>query len=478
MERKTIVIPQEDLRRQQEICQQIKEYWQSRGVTPVAFVDTYGCQQNEADSERIRGMLASCGYGMTDTEEGADCIVLNTCAIREHAEQRVFGNVGALVHTKRRHEGQKIFLCGCMMGQPHAAKKIKESYRHVDGVFNPHHLWRFPEMLHHVLTTGKRVFLTEDSAGNIAEGIPVVRSNGLKAWVSIMYGCNNFCSYCIVPYVRGRERSRQPEEILAEVKELLALGYKDITLLGQNVNSYGKDLGLGIDFADLMGQIAELPGDFWLRFMTSHPKDATKKLFDTIASHSKIAKQFHLPFQSGNDRVLKEMNRRYTAAQYLELVDYGKSLMPDLVLTSDVIVGFPGETEEEFEDTLKLIERVRYDALFTFIYSPRKGTPAAEMPDPATKADKNRRFDRLVDLQNRISEEIHRGYIGKFFRVLVDGKDGDQLTARTEGGRLVRFAGSDDLIGQFALVEITDNTTWSLIGRLPENRDCHGNVVN
>ena len=468
MEQRTTVISESDLRHQREICQTIKEYWQARGVTPKAFVDTYGCQQNEADSERIRGMLADCGYAMTDTEEGADVIVLNTCAIREHAEQRVFGNAGALVHTKRRHEGQKIFL---------VVERIKKSYPHVDGVFNPHHLWRFPELLHQVLTKKKRVYAVADSAGNIAEGIPVVRSSGLKAWVSIMYGCNNFCSYCIVPYVRGRERSRRPEEILAEVEDLIARGYKDITLLGQDVNSYGKDLGLGIDFADLMARIAELPGDFWLRFMTSHPKDATRKLFDVMASHPKIARQFHLPFQSGNDRVLKEMNRRYTAAQYRSLVDYGRSVMPELVLTSDVIVGFPGETDEEFEDTIKLIEDVRYDALFTFIYSPRKGTPAAEMPDPATKADKNRRFDRLVDTQNRISAEIHQAYIGKTVRVLVDGKDGDQLTARTEGGRLVRFSGSDELIGQFALVEITDNTTWSLVGRIPENRDCHGNIL-
>ena len=477
MEKQTRVIPQEQLRHQQELCQRIKEYWQEQGITPVAFVDTYGCQQNEADSEKIRGMLSDCGYGMTDTEEGADIVVFNTCAIREHAEQRVFGNVGALTHTKRRHPRQKIFLCGCMMGQSHVVDRIKHSYPYVDGVFNPHHLWRFPELLLHVLTTGKRIFAVEDEAGNIAEGIPAVRGNGLKAWVSVMYGCNNFCSYCIVPYVRGRERSRQPEDILAEVKDLLSQGYKDITLLGQNVNSYGKDLGLGTDFADLMEQIAQLPGDFWLRFMTSHPKDATKKLFDVMAKYPKIAKHFHLPFQSGNDRVLKEMNRRYTSAQYLELVDYGRSVMPDLVLTSDVIVGFPGETEEEFEDTVKLIERVRYDALFTFIYSPRKGTPAAEMPDPTTRQEKNRRFDQLVDTQNRISAEIHNAYVGKTVRVLVDGKDGDQLTARTDGGRLVRFAGSDDLIGQFAYVEITGNTTWSLTGRLPENCDCHGNQL-
>lgn len=466
METKTTIIPAQALERQAAICGEIQEYWQVQGVTPLAFVDTYGCQQNEADSERIRGMLQCAGYGFTDTEEGADVIVLNTCAVREHAEQRVFGNVGALVHTKRRHPRQKIFVCGCMMGQPQVAERIKKSYPHVDGVFSTHHLWQFPELLLHVLTTGKRIFATEDSAGSIAEHIPVARTNTLKAWVSVMYGCNNFCSYCIVPYVRGRERSRRPEDVLEECRGLIAAGYKEITLLGQNVNSYGKDLDCGVDFADLMAQVAELPGEFRLRFMTSHPKDASRKLFDTIAKYPKICKQFHLPFQSGSDRILKLMNRRYTAEQYLSLVDYGRSLMPELVLTSDVIVGFPGETEEDFEDTIRLIERVRYDALFTFIFSPREGTPAAAMDDPTPKADKNRRFDRLVAVQNRISEEKHRAYIGKTVRVLVDGRDGEQLTARTDGGRLVRFAGDDSLIGQFLDVEITDCTTWSLVGIL------------
>ena len=466
MECKTTVIAQEDLRRQQEICEQIKNDWLAQGVTPRAFVDTYGCQQNEADSERIRGMLASCGYTIVDTEEGADCIVINTCAIREHAETRVYGNVGALVHTKRRHPGQKIFLCGCMMGQSQVAQRIKESYRHVDGVFNPHQLWRFPELLQYVLKTNKRVFATDDSAGNIAEGLPVVRASKLKAWVSIMYGCNNFCSYCIVPYVRGRERSRQPEDILDEVRGLVSEGYKDITLLGQNVNSYGKDLDTGVDFSDLLAQIAALDGDFWLRFMTSHPKDAGKKLFETMASHDKIAKQLHLPFQSGNDRVLKQMNRHYDSAQYRELVRQAREAMPELVLTSDVIVGFPGETAEEFEDTLRLIEDVRYDALFTFIFSPRPGTPAAKMEDPTPKEEKNRRFDRLCDAQNCISLEIHQAYVGKTMRVLIDGREDDVLTARTEGGRLVRLPGADDLIGTFQSVRITGCTTWSLTGEL------------
>ena len=466
LERKTVVISQEALAQQKEICAQIHAYWQAQGRVPKAFVDTYGCQQNEADSERLRGLLAASGYEQTDTEEGADCIVINTCAIREHAESRVYGNVGALVHTKNRHPEQKIFLCGCMMGQEQVVARIRASYRHVDGVFNPHQLWRFPEILQQVLRTGRRAFYTEDSAGNIAEGLPAVRASGLKAWVSIMYGCNNFCSYCIVPYVRGRERSRRPEQIVEEVRGLIAAGYKDITLLGQNVNSYGKDLDAGVDFADLLSELAQLPGDFWLRFMTSHPKDASRKLFDTIAREEKIAKQFHLPFQSGNDRVLKEMNRRYTAQQYLELVRYGRSLMPELVLTSDVIVGFPGETEAEFEDTLRLIETVRYDALFTFIFSPRAGTPAARMDDPTPKEEKNRRFDRLCQLQNRISQEIHQAYVGRTMRVLVDGREGEVLTARTEGGRLVRLPGDESRIGSFAQAKITGCTTWSLTGEL------------
>ena len=465
MNSKTTRITPEQVERQQRLCAEIRDYWTTQGVTPTAYVETYGCQQNEADSEQLRGMLEAAGYGLTDSAEGADAVIFNTCAIREHAEQRVFGNVGALVHTKRRHPRQKIFLCGCMMGQPAVVERVKNSYPYVDAVFSTHHLWEFPSLLLRVLTGKKRVFSVEDSAGSIAEGIPVVRTNTLKAWVSIMYGCNNFCSYCIVPYVRGRERSRRPQDVLDECRALIAQGYKEITLLGQNVNSYGRDLDCGMDFADLLAAVAELDGEFRLRFMTSHPKDASRKLFDTIAKYDKICKQFHLPFQSGNDRVLHAMNRRYTAAQYLELVDYGRSLMPELVLTSDVIVGFPGETEAEFEDTLKLIERVRYDALFTFIFSPRAGTPAAKMDDPTPKEEKNRRFDRLCAVQNRISLEIHQGYVGKTVRVLCDGRDKDLLTARTEGGRLVRFPGCDDMIGTYQDITITAATTWSLSGK-------------
>ncbi|MBQ2383781.1 MAG: tRNA (N6-isopentenyl adenosine(37)-C2)-methylthiotransferase MiaB, partial [Oscillospiraceae bacterium] len=403
---------------------------------------------------------------ITDHAEGADVVIMNTCAIREHAEQRVFGNLGALVHTKRRHPGQKIFLCGCMAGQTVVSDRIRKSYPHVDGVFSTHHLWQFPEILHNVLFLGKRQFYIADEPGSIAEGIPQIRDNKLKAWVSIMYGCNNFCTYCIVPYVRGRERSRQPEDILTECRELIAAGCKEITLLGQNVNSYGKDLTCGMDFADLLEAIAQIPGQFLIRFMTSHPRDAGQKLFDTMARNEKIAKQLHLPFQSGSSRILKAMNRHYDREKYLSAVRYAKSVMPDLVLTSDVIVGFPGETEEDFQETLSLIREVRYDALFTFIFSPRPGTPAASMEDPTPKAEKNRRFDQLCELQNQISEQIHEGYVGKRMVCLVDGRDKDLLTARTEGGRLVRFAGHDDLIGSYQTITITGSTTWSLTGEI------------
>ncbi len=466
MNTKTTVISEAQLQQQFAFCDKISAYWQAQNRVPTAYVETYGCQQNEADSEKLRGYLTQSGYAIVQQAEGADVVVMNTCAIREHAEQRVFGNLGALTHTKRRHPAQKIFLCGCMAGETKVSDRIKKSFPHVDGVFSTHHLWQFPEILHRVLTGKKRQFWVEDEAGSIAEGIPQVRDSALKAWVSIMYGCNNFCTYCIVPYVRGRERSRKPEDILAECRAVIAAGAKEVTLLGQNVNSYGKDLDCGVDFADLLARIAALEGDFLIRFMTSHPKDASQKLFDTMAASPKIAKQLHLPFQSGSSRVLKAMNRHYDRETYLKKVNYAKSVMPELVLTSDVIVGFPGETEEEFEETISLIQEVHYDSLFTFIFSPRTGTPAAKMEDPTPKEEKNRRFDKLCATQNRISEEIHRNYVNKTLRCLVDGKDGELLTARTEGGRLVRFAGCDSLIGTYQNITITGATTWSLTGEL------------
>ena len=466
----TTRISPDQVSHQEEFCEKINELLAAQSREHLAYVDTYGCQQNEADSERIRGYLRAMGYGFTADENAADVIVINTCAIREHAEDRVFGNIGALVHTKRRHPGQIICLCGCMAQEPRVAEKIKQSYRHVDLLFGPHALWRFPELFYRVFTRRGRVFENADEPGSIAEGIPVVRQNGVKAWVSIMYGCNNFCTYCIVPHVRGRERSRLPEDVLSECRELAEAGYKEITLLGQNVNSYGKDLGLEMDFADLLRAVNDIPGEFLIRFMTSHPKDASQKLFETMAQCEKVAPVFHLPFQSGNDRVLKAMNRHYDRAAYLDKVRRLREQIPGVVLTSDVIVGFPGETTAEFEDTLSLVEEVGYDALFTFIFSPRPGTPAAEMDDPIPMAEKKANFQRLVDAQNAISAKKHAAYIGKTVRCLIDGvceEEGFALTARTPGNRLVRVeTGGEDLIGTYRDVEITGANTWSLWGKL------------
>ncbi|MBR4098769.1 MAG: tRNA (N6-isopentenyl adenosine(37)-C2)-methylthiotransferase MiaB [Clostridium sp.] len=469
MERTTTIIPQADIDRQLEFCRQVALQNARLSQPPLAYVDTYGCQQNEADSERIRGYLAQMGFGFTADEEQARIIVINTCAIREHAEQRVLGNLGALVHVKRRHPEQLICLCGCMAQEQHVADKIRQSFRHVDLVFGPHMLWKFPEFVHTLLNQRGRIFQNADEPGSIAEGIPLVRQDKVKAWVSIMYGCNNFCSYCIVPYVRGRERSRQPQDILSEVGQLVAEGYKDITLLGQNVNSYGKDLDEPMDFADLLRQVNAIPGDFLIRFMTSHPKDATHKLFDAMAECEKVAPVLHLPFQAGNDRVLAAMNRRHTREEYLEKIRYLKSRIPDIVLTSDVIVGFPGETTEEFEDTLTVLEQVRYDALFTFIFSPRVGTPAAGMDDPMSREDKLKNFNRLTALQDKISEEKHAAYIGSTVRCLLDGESGDEgfpLSGRTPGNRLVRVKGDLDAIGEFRSVKIVGANKWSLFGEL------------
>ena len=472
MKRQEVLIPTGEVQRQMEICRQLAQHNAKAGGQPLALVDTYGCQQNEADSEQIRGMLREMGYAFTEDTSVADVIVINTCAIREHAELRVLGNVGALTHTKRRKPNQVICLCGCSMQEPHMAEKIRKSFRHVDLVFGPHALWRFPELLQQVLLKKERVFATEQSDGRIAEGLPVVRRGKIKAWVSIMYGCNNFCTYCIVPYVRGRERSREPEQILEEVRSLVAEGYKDITLLGQNVNSYGKDLDSNVDFADLLAQINDIPGDFLVRFMTSHPKDASQKLFETMARCDKVAPQLHLQVQSGSSRVLKAMNRHYDREIYLDEVRRLKALIPDIVLTSDIIVGFPGETQEEFEETLSLLEEVRFDSLFTFIFSPRVGTPAAKMDDPVPMEEKKKWFQRLLDTQNRISVEKHKEYIGRILPVLVEEENPadavNNLNCRTDGWRLVHVPGDVSLLGQRKKVKITDCSTWSLFGEFVE----------
>ena len=469
MDRKQVLIPEEQTRRQRDFEQKIKEHHARRGRPVRAMVDTYGCQQNVADSQHIMGMLEAMGCTFVTDPAEADIVVLNTCAIRDHAEKRVYGTLGALTHTKKANPEQIICLCGCMAQRPEVAEKVRQSYRHVDLVFGPQALWKFPELLWQVYTHRGRVFSVDDEHGAIAEGMPVVREGRTRAWVSIMYGCNNFCSYCIVPYVRGRERSREPEQIIAEVRQLAAEGYKEITLLGQNVNSYGKDLDTPWDFADLLSALDEIDGDYLLRFMSSQPKDAGYKLFDTMARCKHVAKQLHLPVQSGCDRVLRAMNRHYDKARYLDLITYARKVMPELVLTSDVINGFPGETEAEAMETVALVEQVRFDALFTFIFSPRPGTPAAKMPDPVPRAEKQVWFDRLCAAQNKISEEIHAGYVGRTLRCLIDGQSEDSrwpLTARTNGGRLVHLAGDPSAIGAYHDVKITDSNTWALFGEL------------
>lgn len=469
MDRKEVLIPQEQLERQREFEQKIRALHEGRAVPPLAMVDTFGCQQNVADSQHIMGMLEAMGFGFTDDPARAAVVVLNTCAIRDHAEKRVYGTLGALTHTKKADPEQVICLCGCMAQRPEVAEKVRQSYRHVDLVFGPQALWKFPELLYQVYTRRGRVFSVADEHGAIAEGMPVVREGRTRAWVSIMYGCNNFCSYCIVPYVRGRERSRDPEQIIAEVRQLVADGFKEITLLGQNVNSYGKDLDTPYDFADLLTALDAIDGDYLIRFMSSQPKDATHKLFDAMARSRHVAKQLHLPVQSGCDRVLRAMNRPYDKAKYLELITYARKVMPELVLTSDVIIGFPGETEAEAMETVALVEQVRFDALFTFIFSPRPGTPAAKMDDPVSREEKQKWFDRLCDTQNRISEELHAAYVGRTLRCLVDGEGDDArwpLTARTAGGRLVHLVGDKSAVGTYHDVKITDSNTWALFGEL------------
>ena len=471
MERNEVIVSEQELARQKEFTRKMREMNDRRTRTPLALVDTFGCQQNVADGEVLMGMLREMGYELTRDEQQADVILLNTCAIREHAEKRVYGHLGRLSHTKAAKPDQIICLCGCMAQQKVVADKVKNSYHHVDLVLGPQAEWRLPELLHEVYTKNKRVFSIENEHGRIAEDLPIVREGGVRAWVSIMYGCNNFCSYCIVPYVRGRERSREPEQIVREVRELVAAGYKEITLLGQNVNSYGKDLGTGYDFADLLAEIDRIDGDYWVRFMSSQPKDATPKLFDTMAASRHVTHQLHLPVQSGNDRVLRAMNRPYTRAGYLELIRYARRVMPDLVLTSDIIIGFPGETEAEAMDTVSLINEVHFDALFTFIFSPRPGTPAAKLEDPTPREEKQKWFDALCNAQNAISAEKHAAYIGRTVRVLVEGESDDAdwpLSARTEGNRLVRMKGDKSLIGTFTTAKISGSNTWALYGAAEE----------
>ena len=409
------------------------------------------------------------GYEMTDVKEDADLILYNTCAVRENAELKVYGNLGALKHLKKKKENLIIGVCGCMMQQEAVKEQIRKKYRHVDIVFGTHSLYRFPEILSEVLLNRTRVFDVRNSDGVIIEDMPIKHKEGPCAWVSAMYGCNNFCSYCIVPYVRGRERSRSKDAVLSEVSLLAKNGVKEVTLLGQNVNSYGKDLEESIDFADLLSAVCEIDGIERVRFMTSHPKDISDKLIDTMAQNDKICKQLHLPFQAGNNRVLEVMNRKYTKEGYLEKIEKIKSKMPSITLTTDIIVGFPGETTEEFEDTLDVLKKVRYDTIFSFIYSKRPGTPAAKMEDVISAEEKKKNFNRMLEIQDVISREKNLELEGKTLRVLVEGrsKTNDEfLAGRTDGGKTVNFKGSESLIGNFVNIKITEAKTWSLMGEV------------
>ncbi len=468
MSNSRFTVPEAELNKQREYMELVKTVLSSRFPleSPKAYVHTYGCQGNVSDGERLQGMLREMGYEFTDTPEKADLVLYNTCAIREHAEDRVFGNVGALKPIKKSNPDLIIGLCGCMTQQKSVAERIKRSFSFVDLLFGTHVSHKLPEFIYRVLCTGKRVIDITDSDGNIVEGMPIKRDGTFKAWVPVMYGCNNFCSYCIVPYVKGRERSRDFDVVINEVRELVSAGYKEITLLGQNVNSYNKDLSEDKHFPALLKAISEIEGDFIVRFMTSHPRDCTKELLDVMASSDKIAKHLHLPFQSGNDRVLKEMNRHYDREKYLSLIDYAYKIMPDLSITSDVIVGFPGETYDEFKDTLSLIEKVKYTSLFTFIFSPRPGTKAYDLPDPVSREEKGRWFKELTDLQESIAGKRTAAMLGKTFKVLVEGKAKNDgiLSGRTDGNVIIEFKGDDSLIGQFVNVKVTEPKTWVVYG--------------
>lgn len=460
-----------DSTNQNEYLQLIAELMEirKRGEKPLAYVRTYGCQQNVADSERLKGMLDKAGYSFTENPEEADFILFNTCAVREHAEDRVFGNVGALKNIKRKHPSVLIALCGCMMEQEHIAKRIQDSFPFVTLVFGTNCLHEFPKLLYNSLLYGKRTFLRGNTDDNVYEGIPVKRDGKFKGFLPIMYGCDNFCSYCIVPYVRGREKSRLPHVVVDEAKDMIQQGFKDICLLGQNVNSYGKGLNPQPDFASLLKEIDSIDGDYWLRFMTSHPKDCTKELIDTIAESKHISHHLHLPFQSGSDKILKLMNRKYTREKYLEIIRYAKERIPDLSLTSDIIVGFPGETYEDFQQTLSLIREVEFTSLFTFIYSKRKGTPAATMEDVATEEEKSMWFRELLKVQEEIAAKRCAQMVSTVQKVLVEEESSNKegiLCGRTSGNIIVEFAGDCSLIGSFINVKITKARNWILNGEI------------
>ena len=445
-----IFVPQTETEKQKAIARTLSERFKKENKRPLVYARTYGCQQNEHDTEKMLGLALMCGYEKTGDPACADLIIVNTCAIREHAEKRTFSCTGAYKKLKEQNRELVILFCGCMAQETGIAEKIKRSYPYIDAVVGTDSNHRLPEIIQNVLQTKKRAYLVNslphNEFGVIAEDIPALRASAYKAWVSVMYGCNNYCTYCIVPYVRGRERSRNYEDVVDEVKQLVENGYKDITLLGQNVNSYSG----GVSFARLLEKCASFGGEYRLRFMTSHPKDASKELIDVMAANPNICKHFHLPVQSGSDKVLAAMNRRYTRDAYLEKVAYLREKIPDVTLTSDIICGFPGETEEDFEQTLSLVKQTEFDMLYTFIYSPRPGTAAAARTDQIPYEEKLRRFEKLSALQLDMTIKRNERHIGKVLRVLSEGEG----IGRSEGGTTVDFKAGIPA-GEFVNVRIT-----------------------
>lgn len=467
------IITPEQMRLQREYTAKLREINNNTAVNLgrplLACAKTYGCQQNENDTERIRGMLRDCGYEFTETEAQADLVIYNTCAVRENAEQKVFGRLGILKHMKEERPSMITAVCGCMVQQEHITEKIKKVYTNVDLIFGTHALYKLPELLYQAITEKHTVTDITDSPGVIAEEMPIMRESSDKAWVSIMYGCNNFCSYCIVPYVRGRERSRKPEDIKAEIEELVRGGCTEICLLGQNVNSYGKDLEESVDFSDILRMVNGIEGVERIRFMTSHPKDFGDRLIEAMKECDKVCRQLHLPFQAGSDKILKDMNRRYTKEDYLKKIEKVKREIPDISLSTDVIVGFPTETNEDFEETLDVLRKVEFDNIFSFIYSRREGTPAAKLDFVLSDKEIHKNFDRLLAVQNEISKRKNEAYVGRVERVLVDGvskNDPDMLSGRCDSSKIVNFKGDSSLIGQYVNVRITEAHTWSLNGEL------------
>ncbi|RKD27714.1 tRNA-i(6)A37 thiotransferase enzyme MiaB [Caminicella sporogenes DSM 14501] len=433
------------------------------------YIETWGCQMNEHDSEKLAGMLSNMGYTSCDNKKEADLIIFNTCCVRENAELKVYGNLGQLKPLKKNNPDLIIAVCGCMMQQSHIVEYIKKKYPFVDLIFGTHNLHNFPVLLANCRQSDNMIVEIWDREGEIVEGIPVIRKYGIKSFVNIMYGCNNFCTYCIVPYTRGRERSRKPDDILNEIKNLVANGTVEVTLLGQNVNSYGKTLDNPIDFADLLYQINEIEGLRRIRFMTSHPKDVSPKLIRALKECDKLCEHIHLPVQAGSNRVLEKMNRKYTREKYLKLIEEIRKAVPDISITTDIIVGFPGETEEDFKETLDLVEKVGYDNAFTFIYSIRKGTPAANMKEQVPDEIKHERFNRLLEVLHKSVKEKNHALKNKVLEVLIEGtskNDDNILMGRTRTNKVVNFKGPKELIGKFAHVKITEPKNFSLYGEL------------